>query len=193
MALPEAIRARILRCMAKGAGLKVDFEQRHVDEVLALCKLGTGKRIDLPHGFEARLSYGAVKIEQKPMQKEDYEIPLRQDGITETPDGRFFCELADRPLELGKNWPYEIECDPFALIGAKARGRRPGDRMWPMGAPGSKKFKDILIDHKIDRAQRSMPLLCVGDEVIWAVSLAMSENAKVTGGSTVLRVRFEPN
>jgi tRNA(Ile)-lysidine synthase len=61
------------------------------------------------------------------------------------------------------------------------RNRRNGDRFHPLGAPGSKKLKDFLIDRKIPAEQRDrLPLLVWKGEVVWVAGVEISERFKVT-------------
>ena len=61
----------------------------------------------------------------------------------------------------------------------------------PLGAPGAKKLKDVLIDKKIPREQRDIPLLCAGNEVYFAAGLALSERAKVRPETrSILHITF---
>jgi len=48
------------------------------------------------------------------------------------------------------------------------RGRRPGDRIAPLGLTGSRKVQDVLTDAKIPAGRRdTVPLLVCGGEVVW--------------------------
>jgi len=83
-------------------------------------------------------------------------------------------------------WPpgkYEAYLDyskiPTGLI--TVRSRKPGDLFFPQGAAGRKKLKDIFIDHKIPRRLRdSIPVVTVGDEIIWVSGFRIAEPYKVT-------------
>jgi tRNA(Ile)-lysidine synthase len=60
------------------------------------------------------------------------------------------------------------------------RNRRNGDRFHPLGAPGSKKLKDFLIDRKIPAEQRDrLPLLVWNGEIVWVAGVEVSERFKV--------------
>ena len=60
------------------------------------------------------------------------------------------------------------------------RNRREGDRFHPLGAPGSKKLKDFLIDRKVPAEQRDrLPLLLWNGEIIWIAGVEVSERFKV--------------
>ncbi|NCU33195.1 MAG: hypothetical protein EOM23_09765 [Candidatus Moranbacteria bacterium] len=75
------------------------------------------------------------------------------------------------------------------------RSRKPGDRFFPQGAPGSKKVKDFMIDQKIPRQHRdTLPLVVAGDEVIWPVGTRIADPYKITDKSReilVLEYRVE--
>jgi tRNA(Ile)-lysidine synthetase-like protein len=62
------------------------------------------------------------------------------------------------------------------------RTRRPGDRLRPLGSPGSRKLKDVLIDRKIPRAQRdSVPVVVDAEgRIAWVAGLTIAEHCRVT-------------
>jgi len=62
------------------------------------------------------------------------------------------------------------------------RNRRTGDRFHPLGAPGSKKLKELLIDRKVPVEQRDrIPLLTLNrSEIVWVAGVEISERFKVT-------------
>ena len=69
---------------------------------------------------------------------------------------------------------------PGAVLQVEVRSRRPGDRLRPLGAPGSRKLKELLIDRRIDRARRdSLPLLCVGGSIAWVPGVAIDDRFRV--------------
>lgn len=86
--------------------------------------------------------------------------------------------------------PAPIRDDPWrqalnraALEGAVFRTRRPGDRFRMLGAPGDRLLSDVLTDRKIDRPLRDyLPLIAVGERVLWVPGLGIAEQAKLTGG-----------
>ncbi len=69
------------------------------------------------------------------------------------------------------------------------RNRRDGDRFHPLGAPGSKKLKNFLIDRKIPAEQRDrLPLLVWNGEIVWIAGGEVSERFKVRDGGGDLYV-----
>jgi tRNA(Ile)-lysidine synthase len=62
----------------------------------------------------------------------------------------------------------------------QVRFRQPGDRFYPLGAPGSKKLQDFFTDSKIPRAERPYVLLVVSDrEIVWVVGYRIAEPFKI--------------
>lgn len=64
------------------------------------------------------------------------------------------------------------------------RSRRPGDRLWPLGAPGGRKLKDVLIDHRVPREERDrLPLVEIGGRIAWVPGVTIDEVFRLTPGS----------
>ena len=61
----------------KSAGLKKDYEEVHVSDVAALSSNQVGAGVDLPHGYRAERTYGAIIIYNDNSAK-DYEFPFRE-------------------------------------------------------------------------------------------------------------------
>ena len=61
------------------------------------------------------------------------------------------------------------------------RTRRPGDRFFPLGAPGSKKLSDFLIDAKVDpQARKRVAVLCDQLGPIWVIGHRIDDRVKLT-------------
>lgn len=80
----------------------------------------------------------------------------------------------------------------FPLI---VRSRRPGDRYRPLGAPGTKKLKEIMRAKGIpeeDRAGR--PVFVSDGEIAWIPGLPVAERFKLTPATKlILFIRMTPN
>lgn len=65
------------------------------------------------------------------------------------------------------------------------RNRRPGDRLHPLGASGSRRLKEVLVDRRIPRHQRErLPLLCVGERIAWVPGVTIEERFRLRAGET---------
>ncbi len=55
-----------------------------------------------------------------------------------------------------------------------------GDRLQPLGAPGSRLLSDLFIDRKVPRAHRATwPLVADQEGILWVMGLAVSERCRV--------------
>ena len=68
------------------------------------------------------------------------------------------------------------------------RGRQPGDRMRPTGAPGSQKIQDLMVNRKIPRQDRDLiPILTTeAGQIAWVVGLAVGEEFAVKAHTTAV-------
>ncbi len=56
------------------------------------------------------------------------------------------------------------------------RNRRPGDRVHPLGAPGNRRLKELLVDRRLPRAERQrLPLLCIDGRIVWVPGVTIDE------------------
>jgi tRNA(Ile)-lysidine synthase len=62
------------------------------------------------------------------------------------------------------------------------RGRMDGDRYQPLGAPGSAKLSDLLINRKIPAELReALPIVLAGSAILWVPGLPPAESARLSG------------
>jgi tRNA(Ile)-lysidine synthase len=75
---------------------------------------------------------------------------------------------------------------------AEVRNRRPGDRVHPLGAPGERKLKDLLIDRCVPRADRDrLPLLCLGGRIAWVPGITVDERHRLPAEGPVWLAQLE--
>lgn len=69
-----------------------------------------------------------------------------------------------------------------ALDRLVVRNRRPGDRLRPLGAPGERKLKDLLIDRRVPRRERDrLPLLVVAGRIAWVPGVTIDDAFRLPG------------
>jgi len=62
------------------------------------------------------------------------------------------------------------------------RNRRPGDRIRPLGSPGSRRLKEVLIDRRVPRDRRErLPLLVVGGRIAWVPGVTIDHRFRLRG------------
>jgi tRNA(Ile)-lysidine synthase len=75
---------------------------------------------------------------------------------------------------------------------AEARSRRAGDVIRPLGAPGTRKLKDVLIDRKVPRAERDLlPLLALDGRIAWVPGVTIAEEFRCRPGEAVWLASLE--
>jgi tRNA(Ile)-lysidine synthetase-like protein len=96
--------------------------------------------------------------------------------------------LRGAPLRAGLALPLPDSGRPGRVT---VRNRRPGDRLRPLGAPGSRKLKDVLIDRGVPRWQRDrLPLLCWAGEIAWVPGITIDHRFRLTGEPTACLVEI---
>lgn len=126
-------------------------------------------------------------------------LELGVPGTVRLPDGRTLsASLIDVNAE--DDFPRgadEVHLDasdsPRAL---RVRHAQPGDRFHPLGAPGKRPLVRFLADAKVPREARAhLPLVFIGDELVWVAGVRPSERRRVHARTTrrlVLRLEDAP-
>ena len=178
LALPGGEETAILRrAVRRMMGKEATMEQ--VLRVSALAGQARGA-VDASAFLRAEKCPGGLYVLRLP-PPEKPEASLRLPGETALPGlGIFTADLRRSGPILDD--PLRQALRPEALEGAVLRTRRPGDRIHPLGMEGSKSLSDYMIDRGLDRPLRDwLPLVAVGNEVLWAVGLGISRLAALSG------------
>ncbi len=167
-----------------------NLEQVHVDQIMELCRSGhTGKKIRLPKGIEARISYDKLIFSRQEIEaQEPYTYPIPDEGTIRAQQAGGILHAALLPgneafLLYGN--PDTIKENAFIQLfdydklkcGITLRNRNDGDRIRPYGAGGEKKLKDYFIDQKVPWDKRSrIPLVAIDQRIIWIIGMRTSED-----------------
>lgn len=185
-----AMQRRVLRLwieQARGDLRGMDFH--HVDALLRLIGEGPSQaRLSLPGGWELVKEYEALRLQKNLRRRRRYpcysyelvvgaELNIPEAGMA-IQSRKILPPLSTFPDNLT-----EAAFD-MASIGADqpliVRNFRHGDRLQPFGMAGHKKLKDFFIEKKLALSVRaSLPLLVLGDEVIWIPGYGRSEIGRV--------------
>ena len=169
-ALHPALRRHVLRLFSP---VPLEFAATE-----RLMNAAPGDAVNLPEDWHAVCSQGYMHFlppegteENPPCNKTDL-ILLPWNG--ETGDGK------------------RLQAIPEAIFAqCTLRFQQPGDRIHPLGAPGSKSMQDYWVDKKVPQPfRRYMPLLCVGNRVVWAIGAGVGEEARVGAGSRAILLRY---
>jgi len=74
------------------------------------------------------------------------------------------------------------------------RGPLPGDRLRPLGAPGTRKLADVLGEARVPAKDRPLrPLVVCGRRIVWVSGLVLAEECRITRGTaSLLRLSLGP-
>ncbi|WP_366923327.1 tRNA lysidine(34) synthetase TilS [Metallumcola ferriviriculae] len=184
--LHPALASRVLRLAArKLSGRALDYLQ--VRRILEFSLSGqSGKMLELPGGVILEISYHRLILRKKskPSRVERYRYPLPLTGTVILKE----AGLAIKVREISTVQTYDSGDLLVVLDKGKValpltlRNRLPGDRIYPLGAPGEKKLKDFFIDKKVRVDKRdNIPLLVdAKNEIIWVVGYAINNRVRVT-------------
>ena len=197
--LPMALRTHLLRRSV--TAVKGDLEGihlRHVDDMTRLLDGPAGRAIDLPGGLRFHVGYGEAvvaraDVELCPLPRLDGEHTLTAPGETRVGGWLVSVGMVDNPgadalRDAGDGCGASFHGIPVPRLspgaisgGIVLRARRPGDRFHPLGAPGSKKLKDFMVDAKVPASWRDrIPLLVTPRGIAWVAGWRIAEWCRVT-------------
>ena len=200
--LPSALRKLAMRravSLLLGGEEPPALAREHYDAADVLAGKDVGHALTLPGGFLAVREHGVIHISRPRATGERAAIELATSGTTPVPWAGVKIEAAllagpQNLHELIKRaGPREVFLASDALaLPLEARPRRRGDRLRPLGAPGTRKLKDYFIDRKVPRHERERTALVVDAEgrIVWVVGHTIAEPFKLRGGEKrVLHLR----
>jgi tRNA(Ile)-lysidine synthase len=191
---PQALQRRVLRLWieeVRGQLRGLDFV--HVEELLHVAEAEAPQgRVSIPGGWEVVREYDTLKLAKKSRRRErlcySYELVIGR--VLRIPEAGVEVS-AERIESLGGEWPARSTEAVFDLQGLtgklQVRNFRPGDRFRPLGMSGRKKVKDLFIDRKVPQSLRiKLPILAMGQEILWVPGYGRSEVARLTENSRSL-------
>ena len=198
--VPPMLRRRVRLAALEQALPRGRVTQRLVDALERLERVKVGRRARLG---PLRVWRNGVQLRLAPAEESDASaegsLPLRVlevPGTVEVAEANF--HIAASVLRRSEWEAGGAPSDPAGLVVALdaertgpvlvVRGRRPGDRMRPTGAPGSQKIQDLMVNRKISRLDRSR-IPVITDEagrIAWVVGLAVGEEFAVQPQTTAV-------
>jgi tRNA(Ile)-lysidine synthase len=189
---PALASALMRRYVAAAVGNLQGIDRSHIEALCALARSGPPNgRIVLPYGWLSRRRYGKLLLLRSEKHNDvapAFEVALAVEGLTVVESARTIFQSALVPHTLAP-MPHdatEAVFDAHSLGGGLiARNFKPGDRISPFGLAGSRKVKDVFIEHKIPSDQRRrFPVVLLEGRVAWLPGLVRSSLALVTEETT---------
>ncbi len=107
------------------------------------------------------------------------ELPLSLPGTTVWNDLRISAEWA------GRVRAHDPRCEAYLdsrTLGGPltVRAASPGDHFRPLGAPGSRRVQDLLVDLRVPRAVRGrVPIVVSGGKPVWLCGFAVGDESRI--------------
>lgn len=201
------VQTELMRLAYTSFGLgEQDLSFSHLVSVLELVgDSGSGRQVTLPGDVTVTRRYHRLVFSrptEQPREEIAPEIAVHVPGRTVLPVRRLVIECQLLEVEEGEAPALKqrasrmeefVSLDEMHLP-LVVRTRRPGDRFWPLGAPGSKKISDFLGDVKVDPTQRErVAVLCDQLGPVWVIGHRIDERVRLTTRTRrVLHLRAEP-
>jgi len=191
--LPAAILKRVVhKAIADAAGSAKDISSSHINDVICLMRLQSGRKISLPYGLTARRQYDEILITEEAEEDAPAEplITISKEELKEEKDfslpgqKKISFRLVDvddsNRAELIRKNLYTKAFDYDTIKGTINVGEKvPGDRIFLRN--GMKTVKKFFIDEKIPATERKKILLLKDSEsVMWIIGFRISEPHKIT-------------
>lgn len=185
----RAVRAALLRVFPEASRLEFEHVEKLVDGLAT-----DGFAHDLPGGLRVHDEYGRMVV-----SRTGGASPALAPCLLPVPG---CCDLGETGMVRAEAVPPGlVGDDPLVAVidadaireGLRVAGPVDGERMRPLGMQGSKKVSDVLTDAKVPRRWRAAtPVVRDGDRVVWVAGVRMSDEFKVTAGTTrAVRISWE--
>jgi tRNA(Ile)-lysidine synthase len=199
----KAMQRRLLRLWieaTRGHLRGLDFQ--HVESLLDLITNGPPQgRLSIPGGWQLVKEYETLRLEKQSQRMGQqcacysYALQVGEDLQIHEAGLMIQTRAISLPLPSLPNNLTEAVFD-VAALGADLtlRNFRHGDRFQPLGTAGHKKVKGLFIEKKVPLSIRAtLPLLVLGDEVIWIPGYGRSDVGKVTAATkAILHLKAVP-
>lgn len=175
---PPGVRREVYAAVVRELGFATGFfNRRQFDSIEAVLGSRDGRgAADLGGGLRVVRVGGRI----------EFSLTIADENVPETAGGaEVLLQVDGEPVTWGGwslsaqrgSWrgpcsdPFEEWIDEYSIgAGLLVRGRLPGDRVWPLGAPGSKKLKEFLRENGIPSPRRDgIPLVVSGENIVWVV------------------------
>jgi tRNA(Ile)-lysidine synthase len=185
--LPIAIQRRLFKKLLENFNVeKNGITFLHINALNDLLRNpGSGRKICLPFGIEARREYENLILERAGdyLKQMEYSYQVEIPGSIYLPERNLTVHLRvmkKNKIEFNvKNKDYfDLDKIRFPLV---LRNRREGDWFQPLGMSGRQKLKSLFIDHKIPQRKRQ-EIMVLADQraVIWIENMHLNDQVKIT-------------
>ncbi len=200
--LPEPLPFLALNLLERRAGRQAPSSTRSKRELLRQLEAAPGG-LESPAGGADGLYWqvagGFLGLAPRPPAGVAFSYILQGPGEVEVPEICGRIRLSRQPfapwMRSGERRRAALAIsDGGGSVRVEIRNRRPGDRIRSLGAPGMRRLKELLIDHKVPRAERdSLPLLLVEGTLAWVPGVTIDDRFRLRDDSSPWVVEWLDN
>ena len=189
----EALQKHLIYNLLTENDLDYDYKtiQKLTEFIKENSKLKNGKTISLTGKMFLFVSSSEIRVIKESTDKPVFK-KIEKEGIYDI--GKYIFTIKKYTTKTDK-FPSDSENTALAdlsktKINFTLRTRQDGDIIKPLGCDGTQKLKKYLNAKGVPKDKReTIPFLYIGNEVIWAASLGISDKIKVTDKPThILRL-----
>lgn len=183
----------LFHCLKNITGQKKDLTGSHMEAIEKLLSSNGSRKIQLPYGMCVEKCYDLLsfwkRTDEKMLPLEDtkrkQELTYHlYEGMEETALKELYEKIRNNTQNVYTKWfDYDkilSECTKCQQT-LSVRTRLPGDYLVISQNGHRKKLKEFLIEQKIPKEKRDrIPLLVIGNEVLWIIGYRRSESYFVT-------------
>ena len=180
----EVLRIPVLqKCVEYLCGSLANITEEHLEKLLELFEMQTGKEIHLPYRIGAERTYEGIRMffrEERVSLK-----PVEITGEGTYVFGGLTFQVSVEPWDERKIFPIKnyTKCFDYDKITGKVflRTRESGDYLEINKNHGRKSLQDYLVNEKVPKDERDRVVLFgCGSHILWVVGRRISEYYKVT-------------
>ena len=184
---PRALGRRVLRRALEETGGLEGVGHGHVEKLLALARAASGRRLPLPGRREAFVRFDDIHIGRRPGPVAPFAFDLPVPGRVELPGGGALLARPARGPASAAEHSAVVPAPDGPLV---VRSRRAGDRV--RAGRRELSLKRFLMDRRVPADLRAgMPLVAVGNRVVWVPGLPMAPAAGATATYVHLELQAE--
>jgi tRNA(Ile)-lysidine synthase len=194
-ALPGPLLPLALAALHRRAGAPYPAGEPAREELLRQLTSGArgvrDVRVDCGGGWRWAVEGDLLTLRRAPEREwtPDFTYTLEIPGDLEIPELSVRVGLHHRPVEpwMFTGAPHRAGLALPLVAGDRVtvRNRRPGDRLHPLGAAGSRRLKEVLVDRSVPRSGRArLPLLCVGERIAWVPGVTIDHRFRIRTEAT---------
>lgn len=188
----NALAVAVLRAAARRAGLVLG--PKGARRLVRLARLPSGRRQGLGGGWAAEVAFDRLRVTRAAAREVGKVGAVREVVEVAENDERGQAEFGEFRVEWSaQRAPARLKRGEWTtwIAGGdwEVRAVRPGDRLVPLGAPGHRPVRRLLMEARVPRSDRAQyPIVARGETILWVPGICRSAAELPRPGTPAVRV-----